>query len=428
VIRKELLPILFPIRAMGGGGGTPEWVQTADGNVASMDVDFIGDRAWLLEEMGVTDLISCSRNQTSYYANAAGILVPFSADTLRYGTSGVLVENAATNLSFWSQTLKSSDNGGYWNNGGGTMTADAGVAPDGSTTAELLVENSSGGVHYFCQDNGIARTAVQHVLSCHVKAAGRDRIQMSLIEPTVFTHHGCRFHLSGAGSISGTSGTITASGIEALANGWYRIWISRTLSTGDWFIRVGLLDADGAIPKSYTGDGVSGGYCWGVQLEVGAKPTSYIPTFGAASSTRPADVVTFSDLSWWGGSANSIYAEWIAKNTNNAVVWAFDATNDKALDEQTGMSARIAGATVANTAAAASTVKAAARLSLNDFAISMNGGAVATDGSETDPGTLAAARLGLSLAGANGLDGLIRRVSAWGATGLANGVLQTLST
>jgi hypothetical protein len=92
------------------------------------------------------------------------------------------------------------------------------------------------------------------------------------------------------------------------------------------------------------------------------------------------------------------------------------------------MSARIAGATVANTAAAASTVKAAARLSLNDFAISMNGGAVATDGSETDPGTLAAARLGLSLAGANGLDGLIRRVSAWGATGLANGVLQTLST
>jgi hypothetical protein len=429
MIRRELLPILFPIRAMGGGGGgPPEWVLTADDQVASMDVDFVGDQAWLLEEMGVADLIACSRNQTSYYTNASGILVPFSADSLRYGDRGALVENAGTNLSHWSQQLKQADSSNYWVNSGGTMTTDATAAPDGSMTAELFVENSSGGVHYFCQDAGIARTAVQHVLSVYLKPRERTRFSLHLIEPVIFTHHGCRFLCTGGGSVTGTTGTITASGIEALANGWYRCWISRTLSTGDWFIRVSLIDADGALPKSYTGDGTSGAYAWGVQLEVGAKPTSYIPTFGGASSTRPAEVVTFSDLTWWGGSANSIYAEWLARNTNNAVVWAFDATNDKVLDEQTGMSARIAGATVANTAAADSTVKAAARLSLNDFAISMNGGAVATDGSETDPGTLAAARLGLSLAGANGLDGHIRRVAAWGATGLANGVLQSLST
>jgi len=42
---------------------------------------------------------------------------------------------------------------------------------------------------------------------------------------------------------------------------------------------------------TYTGDGTSGMYVWGVQLEVGAEPTSYIATTTAAES-RSADVLT----------------------------------------------------------------------------------------------------------------------------------------
>ena len=86
-------------------------------------------------------------------------------------------------------------------------------------------------------------------------------------------------------------------------------------------------------------------------------PTSYIPTTTVAV-TRAADIITFSDLTWFDGASDG-YAEWVAKNVNNAKVWAFDATADKLLDEQTGMSARIAGATVGNTVAAGATVKAA---------------------------------------------------------------------
>jgi hypothetical protein len=144
--------------------------------------------------------------------------------------------------------------------------------------------------------------------------------------------------------------------------------------------------------------------------------------------TRAVDVVTFSDLTWFSGTTDSIYAEWVVKNVNNAKVWAFDATNDKLLDEQTGMSARIAGATVGNTAAAGTIAKAAARIVVNDFAITMNGGTVATDVSETAPGTLTASRLGLDLAGANALNSYIRRIGNFKASGLTNAALQAIAT
>src|SRR5262249_17493658 len=170
---------------------------------------------------------------------------------------------------------------------------------------------------------------------------------------------------------------------------------------------------------SYSGDNTSGVYLWGAQVELSSTAypvSSYIPTT-SASVTRSLDVTTFSDSSWFDGTSMTVYAEWIARNVSGAVVWVFDSTNDVTLSEATGMSAKLAdaGATVAitvgNTATAGTVVKAAGRSKTNDYALAMNGGTVGTDTTATQAGTFAASRLGVDLAGANPINGYIRRVA-----------------
>jgi hypothetical protein len=72
----------------------------------------------------------------------------------------------------------------------------------------------------------------------------------------------------------------------------------RTSVDGEWANRV------------YTGDGTSGLYIWGAQLEAGAFPTSYIPTT-SATVTRAADnasMVGSNFSSWYNQSEGTIFA------------------------------------------------------------------------------------------------------------------------
>jgi hypothetical protein len=400
---------------VGVASGAPAWVLTSGATAASLDIDFVNDLAWNNAASTIVDLLTCSRASTGYYTEADGTLQSFSSNVLRYGTNGLLVEEARTNITRRSQEL---DNA-VWTKVGATISADAATAPDGTLTADKIIEAADTSAHNAYQQTASLLTAAVYTQSFYLKAAERSWAYVRL---AIAAGQGAWFNLA-TGAVGTVQSGITAS-IEPLTDGYYRCSVSILCTAASWFPSVQPATADNV--SSYLGDGSSGIYVWGAQLELGAFPTSYILTT-ASSATRAADVITFADLTWFDGASDSVYTEWIAKNVNNAKVWAFDATNDKLLDEQTGMSARIAGATVATTAAAGATVKAAARLVVNDFAIAMNGGTVAADTTETAPGTLTAARLGCDLAGANHINGYIRRVAAFEGVALNDAALQALT-
>jgi len=205
-----------------------------------------------------------------------GVNVPrFDYDPVTKAAKGLLIEESRTNLFLRSEEFDSA----AWNKPGSTITANAIVAPDGILTGDKIVATNTLGGH---QLNYTISQSGSQTLSVYAKKGEYSHLYLAFFTGSSFTTW---FNLD-----SGTVGTVessTTTSITALPDGWYKCSITRNQSTT--VAVIGVSNADNV--NSYTGDGVSGIYLWGAQLEVGAFPTSYIPTT-SATVTRAADIAT----------------------------------------------------------------------------------------------------------------------------------------
>jgi hypothetical protein len=210
---------------------------------------------------------------------------------------GLLIEEQRTNLQVYSQEF---DNAA-WTKTNTTITSNTIVAPDGTLTGDKLVENTATDLHRVI--DSFTFTATQHSLSVFAKAGERSEIRLFAADLT--KNMGVYFNLS-----SGTVGSaVNATGqITNVGNGWYRCAMIFNPVAASGNIQFLLSDSETA---SYTGDGYSGIYIWGAQLEAGAFPTSYIPTV-ASTVTRNADVASMTGsnfTSWFNNGEGTFYAE-----------------------------------------------------------------------------------------------------------------------
>jgi hypothetical protein len=252
----------------------------------------------------------------------------------------------------------------------------------------------------------------------------------------------------GSPTVSGGYTNPTAS-VTSVGNGWYRVTLTTTTVTDTSIscsVRFKTADNSATV---YTGDGYSGFYISGAQLEAGSFATSYIPTV-ASQVTRSADSASMTGTnfsSWYRADEGTLYAEGMAQPStsttsggNSATIANLDVgANENGLPRlarNNGGQGRYAyylssgnvyqahftdlGSWTSSTSG-----KIAGAYKVNDFAASFNANAVQTD---TSGVLLVGNRINIGRYGSDGYWNSTIRKIAYYPKRLTNAELQGLTT
>lgn len=383
--------------------------------------------------------ITFTRASSGTFFGSNGLLQTASNDVPRFdydpvtlAARGLLIEEQRTNLLTWSENFGDA----AWGKTNVSVTTNAAVGPDGTNTADKLIESAVSGVHRLFVNVALANNTT-YTAYVYAKAVERRYL-------------GFKSGIAGQPEpvFDLQTGTV-ASGvgfIESVGNGWYRCGHTVTSGTSTpylayWTILTGTTFAG----ETYTGDGTSGILLWGAQLEAGAFPTSYIPTT-SATATRAADLASMTGTnfsSWYNSSQGTIYAEFsltlpisggnqflarfsdngynnnIANNVNSTGFFSIVTAAGGVFD---------GNATTPGVIAVSTITKVAGSYSTNNLAASKDGGVVVTDNTATIPSGITRFDLGSDHAGFNNIKaGHIRRIVYWPVR-VPNSQLQFITT
>lgn len=391
----------------------------------------------------LTSLFTFTGGNQSMYMGPGGLLVQSVTNTPRieYDANGnclgLLMEAARTNLCLQSQTL-----GTTWTTLQASISSNVTTAPDGTSTADKLVEDGTTNTHAVLQTFAKAASALTYTVSIFLKASERTACQLRFVDAAVSTNRvSTEVNLStGALSSTAASGTFTSASatITALANGWYRVTLTGTTST-ETSVNVIVFAQSPIGTSSYAGDGTSGLFAWGGQLEQAAFASSYIPTTTVAVA-RTADSCIRTLGSEFSATAGTVVVAGRASGgqdaTSNQFVFTFGTGGDTLLFLRPAttniarfnpFTGAVAQGPVDGTFVNSTAFKAGIAYASNDIALSFNGGAPATDATVTLAASYAQLSVGSDTASALQGNCHILRFDYW-PTRLPNTYLVSAST
>ena len=247
-----------------GGALAGPWVRnslwTAARAVPSLDLRFADNKS-LVDAVTGAQLVTFTRASSGTFVGSDGVL-----------------RSAVTNLLLQSENFTTT-----WTNFLSTDAANTAIAPNGTLTADTLISNSGATAGLIRQDfSGATFTDNASIsFSIYVKAAGLTNFNIQFYNKAN-TFHGGQTVNASTGALSGV-GTLASTAVTSIGDGWYRVSVTG-MSSG-----TGATSPSLRIVVTSTGDGTSGIYLWGAQLEQSATVGEYIPTTSVINSAPRFD-------------------------------------------------------------------------------------------------------------------------------------------
>lgn len=270
---------------------------------ASLDLNFAKTKT-LLGAKG-ENLVTFSRASSGTYFDANGVLqvatsnVPrFDHDPTTGESLGLLLEEQRTNLA-----LNSADVSQWQAINSAVVAINQVTAPDGTLSADGVTAAATNS--NVTQQVTITSSTNTYTVSCFIRNnnAARSRIDG-------YIRVGLVINVSGGVIVDWNALTATGTGAAAnvrltpYLNGWYRLSYSIADNNA----------ASDNLRIQFFPDFITGNkqiYLWGLQCEIGAFPTSYIPTTGS-TATRNADVVSITGTNfsnWYNQAESTLFGE-----------------------------------------------------------------------------------------------------------------------
>ncbi len=256
-----------------------------------------------------------SRASIAYEINNQGYLTQLASGVLADGHTpspvgdglqGTLVRSAITNDVTFPEAL---DNAAWDKTDNVTITANSTIykAPDQASTADTVVETATVTVTHTVKSATWTIVSAD-VVTClaFVKNLGRFRGVLAIGDTTRTNAVGVIYdlHAGTVASFTAGAGTLAASKIVPLANGWFLLWFRGQVNGGVTTAQLSLRLRDGSGNETYTGDAASGTFLWGASAVHGAA--NLLPGYAQAS-----------------GVADLLYAPFTSTptNLNNATIY-----------------------------------------------------------------------------------------------------------
>ena len=337
---------------------------------------------------------------TDYIATTSSAVYEGITDNLpRLDYSGgascpsLLLEPSRTNLFTQSEYFNSAD----WTKTAINVTDNAVTSPEGIANAAKLVETTANSVHQINQSHSLSGN--DYSFSVFVKKAERRYVSLVFSDQARYLSQYTFDLEDGVLTDSFDYGGVTSTFVpEDYGNGWYRLTLSSSYASWSGSVIPRFYIENTATPSqppanNYVGDGTSGIYIYGVQLEAGIYPTSYIPTYGTAAS-RAGDVCSklsvsdligqtegtiYAELDWKGQTGAENMAIWMRSGATsyNEMIALFIGNNFKA--QASVRSSSIQQVLLASDTLSDGIIKMAFAYKANDFAFYVNGVLVGTD-------------------------------------------------